>query len=108
MVNMTKVDAFMDRIGYPDHLAGTRYLRLATQLYRPGMPLTKELYPAIAHAYNTDPSRVERCIRHATAAAVRRCGSGLYAAFGNTIDPDRGMPTTGEVVARIVRVCGED
>ena len=60
-------------IGVPAHIKGYHYLRDAIIMVVEDIDLlgavTKELYPAIAKANNTTPSRVERAIRHAIEVA---------------------------------------
>lgn len=108
-IDKTKLEAVMLELGHPENLQGTEYLRMVAALYEPGMSITKELYPAIARAAHTMPSRVERNMRHSICRAWER---GSWEAqqryFGSSVDPRRGAPTVGEYVARIVRVCGEN
>ena len=64
--------------------------------------VTKELYPAIAKANNTTPSRVERAIRHAIEVAWDRGDiDTLNSYFGYTIHNSRGKPTNSEFIAMI-------
>ena len=96
--------------GLRDNLLGTDYVRRAVAIYRPGMSLTKELYPEIAAAANSTPSRVERAMRHAIETGFVRCGytDRVMSIFGNTIDPNTGKLTNGEFVARIARLIHEN
>ena len=65
-------------IGVPAHIKGYQYMRDAITLVVSNMDLlsavTKELYPPIAAMNGTTPSRVERAIRHAIAAAWNNGG----------------------------------
>ena len=53
----------------PTHLRGYEYIKTALNCLRDDpdsiWKITKELYPAVAERFNTEPSRVERGIRHA-------------------------------------------
>ena len=53
----------------PAHLRGYEYIKTALNRLRddPNIiwAITKELYPAVAERFNTEPTRVERGIRHA-------------------------------------------
>lgn len=59
----------------PAHLRGYQYIKTAVDLIKknPGLlhSVTKELYPSIATAHKTKPSRVERGIRHAISFASK-------------------------------------
>ena len=64
--------------------------------------ITKVLYPAIAKAYNTTPSRVERAIRHAIEVAWDRGNlETLHDMFGYSINTAKGKPTNSEFIAMI-------
>lgn len=109
MVNTEKLDDIMLRLGYPESLIGTHYIRRAVLAYRPGAAMCKEIYPAIANAVESTPARVERAIRHATQTAWGRGSvSAQEQFFGYSVNPETGMPTNGELVARLARVCDED
>lgn len=107
MINEQKLDNVLLTCGLRDNLLGTDYTRRAVRLYRPGMSITKELYPAIAAAASTSPSRVERAMRHAIETGFDRCGYSdeILSMFGNTIDPSTGKPRNGEFIARVARLC---
>jgi len=94
------------RTGVPAHLLGYRYLKDAVQyvLSSGGGPcgMTKELYPAVARLHETEPSRVERSIRHAIEVAWNRADiTDLHRLFGSTIHHGRGKPTNSEFVAML-------
>lgn len=109
MINEKKVDEILLDLGYPEHLTGTQMVREAVRYYRPGMSVTKELYPALAAAANSTPGRIERAIRHATASAWERHGYGTELKyFGNSLHPERGMPSNSELIARLERLCREN
>ncbi len=54
-------------LGCPPGVKGYHYIGAAVDLLLSDrqQPITKELYPSIARRYKTQPSRVERAIRHA-------------------------------------------
>ena len=93
-------------IGVPAHLKGYHYLRKAIMLSikEPEMleSITKLLYPTIAEAFNTSPSRVERAIRHAIETAWDRGDVDvLNNMFGYTISVGKGKPTNSEFIALV-------
>lgn len=93
-------------IGVPAHIKGYHYLRDAIIMVVEDIDLlgavTKELYPAIAKANNTTPSRVERAIRHAIEVAWNRGKlETIDALFGYTVQNDKGKPTNSEFIAII-------
>lgn len=109
MINEEKLEKVLLDLGYPESLSGTRYLREAVGLFLPGMAITKELYPQVARLNGTTPSRIERAIRHATQTAWCRGSITLQELlFGSSINPQTGVPTNGELVARLARVCNEN
>ncbi len=96
----------LHQIGVPAHIKGYHYLRRAILMVLENMELlgsvTKELYPAVARAYSTTPSRVERAIRHAIEVAWDRGDvEVLNSFFGYTIQNTRGKPTNSEFIAMI-------
>ena len=108
-INEQKLDEVMLELGHAENIKGTGYIRIGAALYERGMAMTKELYPAIAKAANTTPSRVERAMRHSiTSAWDRGSLEAQRKYFGYTVHPNKGAPTVGEYIARIVRVCGAD
>ena len=110
MENKQKLDKMLLACGLRDNLIGTEYARRAVMMYRPGMSITKELYPAIAAACDSTASRVERAMRHAIDSGFDRCGYSdeVLTMFGNTIDPNTGKPRNGEFVARLARLIHEN
>lgn len=93
-------------IGVPAHIKGYHYLRNAIIMVVEDIDLlgaiTKELYPAIAKANNTTPSRVERAIRHAIEVAWNRGKlETINSLFGYTVQNDKGKPTNSEFIAII-------
>lgn len=105
MINEKKMDEIMLDMGFPEHLAGTRFLRLAVPMYRYDTDITREIYPAIAAATGSTASRVERSIRHAIESAWTRNTYDVERKyFGNSIHPEKGRPTNGEMIATIARL----
>lgn len=105
-IDETKLEQNMRDLGHGERLNGTEYLREGVRMYRQGIGMTKELYPGIAAAHNTTASRVERAMRHSIERAWER---GDYKAqlrmFGYTVNPNTGVPTVGEWVATMARLC---
>jgi two-component system response regulator (stage 0 sporulation protein A) len=94
------------QVGVPAHIKGYAYLRKAIMLsvMEPEMinSVTKVLYPEVAKAFGTTPSRVERAIRHAIEIAWDRGDVEVLGAyFGYTINTGRGKPTNSEFIAMI-------
>ena len=58
----------------------------------------KALYRAVAGRLSATESGVERLIRHALESAMNENAGGMYAFFGNTIDPMRGKPTNAQAI----------
>ena len=93
-------------MGIPAHIKGYQYLREAIKLVieNPHMinGITKELYPAIAHRFNTSSSKVERAIRHAIEVAWSRGRvDTLNKAFGCYVAQPDDKPTNGEFIALV-------
>lgn len=106
--NAQKLDEMFLSCGMRDILCGTDYARRAVVMYQPGMSITKELYPAIAEAVGSTPSRVERAMRHAIETGFDRVGyEAAERFFGNTINPNTGKVTNGEFVARMAKLYRE-
>ena len=109
MINEQKMDNLLLELGHDDFNRGTAYLREAVKQYTPGMMMTKELYPAIAKAHGSTPSRIERCMRHAIEKAWTRGNQDARQRyFGYSVDPERGRPCVGEYIARLARICHEN
>lgn len=64
----------------------------------------KRLYAPIADRFSTTPQNVERLIRHAVESMMNTGrAKGVYARFGNTIDPARGKPTNAQAIAMLAQ-----
>lgn len=100
------VTDMIHEIGVPAHIKGYQYLRKGIMLCVKDASMqssvTKILYPAIAKAFATTPSRVERAIRHAIEVAWSRGKmETLEALFGYTVNTGKGKPTNSEFIALI-------
>lgn len=93
-------------LGFREVTIGTGMLRVAIEQWRPGMWMTKELYPAIARQFGSTPSRVERAMRHAIETAFERGDPGtIEHCFAFSISGDKGKPTVSEFISRMARLC---
>lgn len=96
-------------MGTPEHLIGHPYAVRAILLCFDDRTyldnLTYGLYPALATQFGTTPSRCERAIRHMIEVTWTRGNlEAMNRYFGNTINPEKGKPTNGEFIARLVNV----
>ena len=102
----TLVTEFIHELGVPAHIKGYQYIRTAIMMVVENMDMlnyiTKQLYPEIAHAYNTTASRVERAIRHSIEVAwTRGKPETMNEIFGYTIHTGKGKPTNSEFIAMV-------
>ena len=100
------VTSIIHEIGVPAHIKGYQYLREAIMIAVEDMEvinaITKVLYPQVAKAFSTTPSRVERAIRHAIEVAWDRGDlETLQRFFGYTVSNTKGKPTNSEFIALI-------
>ena len=108
-IDTEKLERKLLLLGIRDNLCGAYYLRAAVLLWRPGMSVTKELYPAVAKEFGSTASRVERGIRHAIESGWDRAAEyDRVAIFAGTIVPEKAKPTNSEYIARLARVCRAD
>lgn len=101
-----RVTEVIHEIGVPAHIKGYQYLREAIICAIEDMEvinaITKVLYPKVAKAFGTTPSRVERAIRHAIEVAWDRGDiETLQKYFGYTVSNSKGKPTNSEFIALI-------
>lgn len=94
-------------LGMPSHILGYEYTREAILIALGNKntlrAITKELYPVVAQAFNTTPSRVERAIRHAVETAWDRGDlDTLQKFFGFTVSYNKGKPTNSEFLFTLV------
>ena len=102
----TLVTEFIHELGVPAHIKGYQYIRTAIMMVVENMDMlnfiTKQLYPEIAHIYNTTASRVERAIRHSIEVAwTRGKPETMNEIFGYTIHTGKGKPTNSEFIAMV-------
>ena len=102
----TMVTNIIHEIGVPAHIKGYQYLREAIIIAVNDMDvinaITKVLYPQVAKAFSTTPSRVERAIRHAIEVAWDRGDLDTLQRFcGYTVSNTKGKPTNSEFIALI-------
>ncbi|MEG0826106.1 MAG: sporulation transcription factor Spo0A [Bacilli bacterium] len=100
------ITKILHELGIPSHIKGYEYIRNAVGIIyqRPEMigGITKELYPELAHKYDTTVSRVERAIRHAIEVSWNRGNWDLMEdIFGHSVDIDKAKPTNSEFVVTI-------
>lgn len=100
---------FLLELGAPDHLVGHPYvveailMSLENRMYIDN--ITFGLYPQLAAKFDTTASRVERAIRHLIEVTWTRGDLDvLNRYFGNTVSPEKGKPTNGEFIARMVNI----
>ena len=103
---MNAMNMATNTIGVPAHIKGYQYLREAIIIAVNDMDvinaITKVLYPQVAKAFQTTPSRVERAIRHAIEVAWDRGDlDTLQRFFGYTVSNTKGKPTNSEFIALI-------
>lgn len=99
-----KITSVFLMVGIPAHIKGFQYLREGVRLVMEDNTyinkITKELYPAIARAFDTTPSKVERAIRHAIEVAWNRGKiENINHVFGYQIYNKNDKPTNGEFIA---------
>jgi len=93
-------------VGIPAHIKGYQFLREAIKLAvaNPGIinSITKQLYPSIAKAFATTPSKVERAIRHAIEVGWNRGrAESVNDIFGVKAFDRKDKPTNGEFIALV-------
>lgn len=102
-ISITKI---LHELGIPSHIKGYQYIRDGVSMIfeNPDMigGITKELYPELAHKFDTTTSRVERAIRHAIEVSWNRGNWDLMEEiFGNSVDIDRAKPTNSEFIVTV-------
>ncbi|MBQ2712650.1 MAG: sporulation transcription factor Spo0A [Clostridia bacterium] len=99
-----KITSIFLQMGVPANILGYRYLREAVSrtVREPHLinKITKELYPLIAEANDTTPSKVERAIRHAIDVTWSRGRpQNVNEVFGVKVYSEKEKPTNGELIA---------
>jgi hypothetical protein len=102
----TQVTNILYKLGVPSNIKGCGYLREAIILAvnNPDIiyAVTKELYPAIAHIFDTTTSRVDRGIRYAIAVAWKHMDSAIMREyFRHRMYFSTVKPTNSEFIATI-------
>ena len=102
-VAITKV---LHELGIPSHIKGYQYIREGVGIVFEHPEtiggITKELYPELAHKFDTTVSRVERAIRHAIEVSWNRGSWELMEEiFGHSVDIDKAKPTNSEFIVTI-------
>ena len=101
-----RVTNLIHDVGVPAHIKGYQYLReaiiMSVQNEEVINAVTKTLYPSLAKAFKTTPSRVERAIRHAIEVAWNRGQIEVHdKIFGYTVNSNKGKPTNSEFIAML-------
>ena len=101
-----KITNIFITVGIPAHIKGYQYLREAIMMVIKDNDtinaITKQLYPDIASAYKTTPSRVERAIRHAIEVAWNKGKiENINSVFGLRVYDTHEKPTNGEFIALV-------
>jgi len=101
-----RVTNLIHDVGVPAHIKGYQYLReaiiMSVQNDEVINAVTKTLYPSLAKAFKTTPSRVERAIRHAIEVAWNRGQIEVHdKIFGYTVNSNKGKPTNSEFIAML-------
>ena len=105
----SRVTEVLHELGVPAHIKGFYYVREAILIAVHDMNIinfvTKELYPRVAEAFDTTPSRVERAIRHAVELAWERGDIDVVNRwFGYTVHLAKDRPTNSEFIALIADI----
>ncbi len=101
-----EVSKTLHRMGVPANLKGYLYLKdaiiMALERGHGAGSMTYSVYPTIAEAHGTTPSRVERAMRHAIETAWNRGDIDfINRIFGHTVDAEKGRPTNSAFIARV-------
>lgn len=102
----TELSGILQEAGILPHIKGYSYLREAIMEVISNVELlsavTKELYPNIAHKFNTTSSRVERAIRHSIEISWNRGQlENINNIQGFNVNFEKGKPTNSEFIALI-------
>ena len=100
--------ALLTKLGMNERLSGYAYLcwaaALACEDEERLYAVSERIYAPIADRLGTTAQNVERLIRHAVERTTDTVGvDAIYTAFGNTIDPMRGKPTTAQMIAMLAQ-----
>lgn len=98
-----QITDIMHELGIPANLKGYLYLRdaIIMVLYDTSLlhSITKSLYPDLALKYRTNPSKIERSIRHAIEVGCSRGSTEtLKELFKRSFDTNRYIPSNSEFI----------
>lgn len=101
-----QITSLLLTIGIPAHIKGYQYLREAILMVVENHDIinriTKELYPSVAHKFDTSASKVERAMRHAIEVAWSRGRlESVNKMFGYKVFDATDKPTNGECISCI-------
>lgn len=101
-----QITSLLLTIGIPAHIKGYQYLREAILMVVENHDIinriTKELYPGVAHKFDTSASKVERAMRHAIEVAWSRGRlESVNKMFGYKVFDAMDKPTNGECISCI-------
>lgn len=104
--SMNNITLTLQAVGVPAHVVGYEYLKSALSICVDNptaiRSMTTGLYPAVATAYDTTPSKVERGIRHAVELCWARCDIGTLASvFGPVVGAQAKRPANSEFIAAL-------
>lgn len=107
-VELTIINTMMN-VGVPTHLSGYEYIKVGVKLLLENPRLinrvTKGLYPGIAELTESNPSRVERCIRNAVESVFSRNDPDhIREVFGATPGMGRGKLTNSEFLSQVAEI----
>ncbi len=105
-----RVAYILSSLGIAVKLRGYAYLQDAILLMveRPGMSITKELYPSVGDIHNTTGVLVERSIRSAIKGAWEKRDNQVWQKyFLANADGDVPHPTTAQFIARLAEILRE-
>lgn len=100
----TRITNTLLTLGVPTKLRGYTYVREAVEIMakRPGLSITKELYPSVGQRCGASGNNVERSIRSAITAAWNRRDEHIWRLyFGNGLEPAPHRPTNAEFISRL-------
>lgn len=96
-----KVRELLKQLGLPNNLGGYDYCVTAIKLCKEkgNRSFSKTIYPEVARIHQTTTSRVSSQIRNAIVVMADRCPQEVFSkVFGNTVSPQRGIPSSKEFI----------
>jgi two-component system response regulator (stage 0 sporulation protein A) len=102
--NKTRITNTLLTLGVPTKLRGYAYLREAVEVMaqRPGLSITKELYPTVGQRCDASPENVERSIRSAINAAWKNRDEQVWRMyFGTSTSQSLRCPTNAAFISRL-------